>query len=87
MALGATRTDVVRLVLGNGMLLTSAGCVIGIAAALTLARWMRSLLFGVSPADPITFAGVAVLLIVIAIGACYVPARRALKADVVGLLR
>jgi putative ABC transport system permease protein len=69
------------------MWLALLGCSIGIAAALALTRWMRSLLFQVDPSDPSTFAFVAALLIVIALAACYVPARRALKADVAGLMR
>ena len=58
-----------------------------LTAALALTRWMRSLLFEVSPSDPVTFVSVAALLGAVALAACYVPARRAMKADVVGLLR
>jgi predicted permease len=87
MALGAQRVDMLALVVSNGLWLAFLGCAIGIAAALALTRWMRSLLFEVSPSDPVTFASVAALLGAVALAACYVPARRAMKADVVGLLR
>ena len=87
MALGAQRMDVLTLILSNGMRLALFGGVIGIAASLGLTRWMRSLLFEVSPSDPVTFGSVAALLVAVALVACYVPARRAMKADVAGLLR
>jgi putative ABC transport system permease protein len=87
MALGAQRTDVLTLVLSNGMGLALLGCVLGIVSSLALTHWMKSLLFATSPSDPVTFAAVAALLVAVALAACYVPARRAMKADVVGLLR
>jgi putative ABC transport system permease protein len=87
MALGAQRIDVLALVLRYGMNLALLGCGLGIAASFVLTRWMSSLLFEVSPTDMVTFASVAALLASIALAACYVPARRAMKADVVGLLR
>jgi putative ABC transport system permease protein len=87
MALGAQRADVLRLVLGNGLLLTVMGLVVGIAGALGLTRLMRTLLFEVTPTDPITFVVVPPCLVVVALVACYVPARRALKVDPLEVLR
>lgn len=87
MALGAQRTDVLTLVLSNGMGLALLGCALGILSSLALTHWMKSLLFATSSSDPVTFAAVAALLVAVALAACYVPARRAIKADVIGLLR
>jgi predicted permease len=87
MALGAGSPAVLRLVLGQGMVTTVVGVIIGIAGALGLTRAMQSLLFGVSPADPVTMTGVALLLAFAALLACYVPARRATKVDPVVALR
>jgi len=87
MALGAVRGDVLRLVLGHGLWTISIGLVVGIAGSLILTRTMESLLFGVSAADPVTFAGVAVLLAAVALLACYIPARRAMKVDPMVALR
>ena len=87
MALGARRAHVLRLVVGQGMLLTLIGVVIGLAAAFGLTRVMASLLFGVTARDPITFGAVAALLITVAFIACVVPARRATKVDPLQALR
>jgi putative ABC transport system permease protein len=86
-ALGATRSDVMRLIVGHGMKLTAAGIAIGVAAAWAITLWMRSLLVGVSPHDPGTFAAIAVLLGGIALVASYVPGRRATRVDPVDTLR
>ena len=86
-ALGAQRRDILRGVLFNGAKLVCFGLVIGAAAALALTRLMQSLLYDVSATDPLTFAGVAVLLVVVALAACLIPARRAMKVDPMGALR
>ena len=87
MSLGAQPNQVLRLVMGQGAILALAGIVIGAAAAFALTRLMRSLLFEVSPADPLTFAGIAALLVAVALAACYIPARRAMRVDPMTALR
>jgi predicted permease len=87
MALGAERTDVLRLVLGHGARMALIGVAIGMGAALGLTRLMANQLFGVSAHDPLTFAGVALLLIIVAVAACYIPARRAMRVDPMIALR
>ena len=87
MALGAQRGDVLRLVIGHGAKMALIGVAIGIAAALGLTRLMANQLFGVSAHDPLTFAGVALLLIIVAVAACYIPARRAMRVDPMIALR
>jgi putative ABC transport system permease protein len=87
LALGATRNDVFRQILGSGLSLAVAGAVIGIGAALWLTRVMETLLFSVSRTDPVTFVAVPVTLIVVAGLACYLPARRAMRVDPVIALR
>jgi ABC-type antimicrobial peptide transport system permease subunit len=87
MALGARRRDVLRLVIGHGARMALIGVAIGIAAALGLTRLMANQLFGVSAHDPLTFAGVASLLMIVAVAACYLPARRAVRVDPMIALR
>jgi predicted permease len=86
-ALGAGHSDVLRLVLGHGVRMALVGIAIGIAVSLGLTQLMASMLYGVSPTDPITFAGVAVILTLVALAACYIPARRAMRVDPTVALR
>ncbi len=81
MALGAQRQNVLRLILAQGIKVAGAGVVIGIAASLGLTRLMTTLLFSVSAADPVTYAAVAITLVLVALLACYIPARRTLRVD------
>jgi predicted permease len=87
MALGAQRQDVLRLVLVQAAKLTLEGTAIGIVASLALARVLKSLIFNVSPNDPSTYFAVGLLVIAVAILACYIPARRATQADPMNALR
>ena len=86
-ALGAQRRDVMAMVVGQGMTMTIVGTAIGVAASAALARLMSSLLFGVSAVDPVTFVAIPLLLIAVALAACYVPARRAMRVDPLETLR
>jgi putative ABC transport system permease protein len=86
-ALGAQWSDVSHLVLGHGARLAGIGVIGGVVAAFALTRLLSSLLFGVSATDPLTFVGVAILLTVVALAACYIPARRAMRVDPVVALR
>ena len=86
-ALGASKSAILRWVLKQGMVLTIAGVVIGLLGALALTRLLRSLLFGIGPADILTYGVLAILLTVVALIACYVPARRATKVDPLVALR
>lgn len=87
MALGAKSINVMRLVIGQALALTLAGAAIGIGAALAVTRFLNSLLYGVKPADPVTFIAVAFVLAAVALLACYIPARRAMKVDPMVALR
>ena len=87
MALGAQRRDVLRLVMGSAARVTATGLAVGSAAALALTRVVAMLLYGVQPNDPVTFVSVALLLGAVALGACYIPARRATRVDAVVALR
>ncbi|MGB6822149.1 MAG: FtsX-like permease family protein, partial [Candidatus Acidiferrales bacterium] len=86
-ALGAQRSDILRLVLGQGVKMTLIGVAVGVVVALGLTRLMANQLFGISAHDPLTFAGIAILLIVVALVACYIPARRAMRTDPIVALR
>jgi predicted lysophospholipase L1 biosynthesis ABC-type transport system permease subunit len=86
-ALGAQRRDVLTLVLSRALLVTAVGLVTGVGCALALTRLMTTLLYGVPPYDPTTFAGVAAILALVALAACYIPARRATRVDAVVALR
>ncbi len=86
-ALGAARWDVLRLIVGQGMALALIGLAIGLAVAFLAARLLAKLLYGVSPVDPLTFAGVWLLLALVAALACFIPARRATKVDPLVALR
>lgn len=87
LALGATPQDVFRLIVERGLTLAAAGAVIGVTAAFWLTRMMQSLVFAVSTTDPLTFAAVPLALILIALLACYLPARRAMRIDPLTALR
>jgi putative ABC transport system permease protein len=87
MALGAQVSDVLRMVVGKGMALALGGIAAGLAAAFALSRVMSSLLYGVSATDPLTFGGVALLLALVALVACYLPARRATRVEATIALR
>jgi predicted lysophospholipase L1 biosynthesis ABC-type transport system permease subunit len=87
LALGAQRSDVMRLVLAHGTKMALIGVAIGIAGALGLTRLMANQLFGVTAHDPLTFAAVAILLMLVALLACYLPARRATRVDPMVALR
>jgi putative ABC transport system permease protein len=87
MALGAQRANIMRMVLRQGLGLAVAGTAIGLICALIVSHLMAGLLYGVNPTDPLTFASVAVLLIGVAVLACYIPARRAIRVDPMMALR
>jgi ABC-type antimicrobial peptide transport system permease subunit len=87
MAIGASRTNVVEMILREGLILAGVGVAIGLTGSLALSRLIRSLLFEVGPGDPITLSVVSVLLACLALLACYIPARRATRIDPMAALR
>jgi len=87
MALGATQQDVLRLVLSHGLRLMLAGVGLGLALSFVLTRFLRNLLLGVTSTDALTFASVAILLCAVALFACFIPARRAMRVDPMVALR
>jgi ABC-type antimicrobial peptide transport system permease subunit len=86
-ALGAQASDVIKLVVGDGMKLVLGGVALGLAGSLALTRVMTSLLYGVSATDPLIFAGVSLALMLVALLASYIPARRAARVDPMVALR
>ena len=87
LALGARRDDVVRLVLRRGLLLTAIGVVVGLGAAALGARFLASMVFGITPHDPLTYTVVSALMATVALGACLLPAVRAGRTDPLETLR
>jgi predicted permease len=87
MALGAQPANVLRMVIREGMVLAGGGILVGIGGALALGRVLQSLLFEIKPSDPATFVGVSIALALVALGACYIPARRAMRVDPMAALR
>ena len=87
LALGANRPAILRLVLGQGMLLTAIGLAIGVAGATLLMRTLSGLIYGVGTLDPLTFVAVPALLCAVALLACFLPARRAASVDPITTLR
>jgi putative ABC transport system permease protein len=81
LALGAEPVTIFRLMLSDGLRLVAVGCVLGLAGAIAAARYVENQLFGIAPRDPMTFAGVCVMLFVVATAACLIPARRAMRVD------
>jgi len=87
MALGATRNEVLRMVLRDGILTTAIGLTLGLVGSLFVTRAMQSLLFGVSPTDTVTFAVITFVLVLVTLGACWIPAHRATEVDPLVALR
>jgi len=87
MALGAQRDDVLRMVIRDGMFMAGTGMAVGIGGALALTQLLRSLLFQITPTDPATYSAVTVILVTVALSACYIPTRRAMRVDPIVALR
>jgi putative ABC transport system permease protein len=87
MAVGADRSNILRLVVGEGLRLAALGVAVGVIVSLMMTRLLSSLLFGISPADPLTFTGIMLLLVLVTLAACYIPARRAMRVDPARALR
>jgi predicted permease len=87
MALGAQSVGVLRLIVGRGIVLALVGAAVGIAAAVGVTQFMASMLYGIRPTDPVTMIGAAILLVIVALAACYIPARRAMRVDPMVALR
>jgi ABC-type antimicrobial peptide transport system permease subunit len=87
LALGATRASVASMVLRQGVMLAASGTAAGVVGIVVLSRWFGSMLFEVSPADPIAIGGAALILVSAAVGACVVPMRRAMRSDPIECLR
>ena len=87
LALGASRSNILRIVLRQGLGLAIVGAAVGLVCSLIVSHLMASLLYGVRPTDPLTFVGVALVFISVALFACYIPARRAMKLDPMIALR
>jgi putative ABC transport system permease protein len=87
MALGAQQDNILRMVLLHGLRLVAAGIVVGVAASLVLTRFIASQIWGISARDAATFASVAILLTIVALAACWIPARRAIKIEPMEALR
>jgi ABC-type antimicrobial peptide transport system permease subunit len=87
LALGAQRRDILLLVMKEGAKFCVAGITLGLVGAFVVTRFLASQLYGVNPMDPVTFAGVSVVMAMVTLAACYIPARRAMRADPLVALR
>jgi len=87
MALGAQRRGVLRMVVGQGIVLVITGAIVGVGVALAVTRYLKSMLYDIHANDPVTIAGVSILLTLVAVAACYIPARRATRVDPMVALR
>ena len=87
LALGAQRAIILKMILRRGLGLAAAGAGLGLAGALIVSHLMAALLYGISPSDPLTFVGITAVLVMVALAACYIPARRAMRVDPIGALR